>query len=85
MAYRVEITKPAAASIRKLQRAMQARVLQAIMGLRFNPRPHGVKKLNGPGEFYRIRVGNFRVVYTIDDAIRLVVVVKVADRKDVYD
>jgi mRNA interferase RelE/StbE len=49
-----------------------------------DPRPPGVKKLSAEEELYRIRVGNYRIIYAIQDDILLVTVVKVGDRKEVY-
>lgn len=83
MAYRVEIAESAAKSIAKLQPQVALRVRNAILGLEENPRPHGVKKLRGESA-YRIRVGDYRVVYTIDDNVVLVIVIRVGHRRDVY-
>jgi mRNA interferase RelE/StbE len=84
MPYTVEIIGSAAREIRNLERPMQRRVLDKIDQLKENPRPHGVKKLQGTDNLYRIRVGAIRIIYQINDAIFHVLVVKVADRKDVY-
>lgn len=61
------------------------RVLPGIRELAGNPRPVGCKKLNGYKDRWRIRVGNYRVVYTIDDGRRSVDVTRIAHRKDAYD
>ncbi|NOZ02823.1 MAG: type II toxin-antitoxin system RelE/ParE family toxin [Deltaproteobacteria bacterium] len=58
-------------------------VVRRIQALESDPRPPGCKKLSGDMK-YRIRSGNFRILYTIEDARLVVVVVKVGDRKDVY-
>ena len=50
----------------------------------FEPRPHGVKKLLGVDDLYRVRVGSYRVVYTIRDDRLIVLVLRISDRKDVY-
>ena len=49
-----------------------------------NPRPKGVKKLSGPDDLYRIRVGDYRIVYQIHDDRLIVLVVRIGHRKDVY-
>jgi len=49
-----------------------------------NPRPHGCIKLSGSFNEYRIRVGNYRIIYTIADDILTIFVIKIAHRKDVY-
>jgi mRNA interferase RelE/StbE len=55
-----------------------------IDDLTTNPRPSGCKKLQGSDNEYRIRIGNYRVVYTIADIVKIVTIIKVADRKDAY-
>ncbi len=81
--YSVLIRASAQREIEGIERATMARVMDAIGPLRDEPRPHGCEKLSAL-ERYRIRVGAYRVVYTIDDAIVTVVVVRVGHRRDVY-
>jgi mRNA interferase RelE/StbE len=59
-------------------------VLANADSLAENPRPHGVKKLEGQLNLYRVAVGSYRIVYAIDDAHRVVIVTIVADRKVSY-
>lgn len=82
--YNVEVKRRAQRVIDRLPPQMKRRVLTAIAGLAEDPRPHGCISLTAT-EGYRIRVGNIRILYTIDDAGRIVVVVKVGNRRDVYD
>ena len=60
------------------------RIVEKIGGLSANPRPHGSEKLAGYDDRYRLRQGNYRIVYLIDDSRRQVTVFKVGHRKDVY-
>jgi mRNA interferase RelE/StbE len=60
------------------------RIVRRIEALSEDPRPHGAEKLAGYEDRYRIRQGNFRVVYLIDDRRKEVTIFKVGDRKDVY-
>jgi mRNA interferase RelE/StbE len=83
VAYRVEIAETAAKSIAKLHSQVALRVRNAILGLAENPRPHGVKKLQGE-DAYRLRVGDYRIVYMIDDRRVLVIVIRVGHRSDIY-
>ena len=83
-AYRVDVAQAAARQIRKLPRTVQTKIVQKIDLLERNPRPFGVEKLGGGESLYRVRVGDYRIIYTIEDRILRVLVVKVADRKDVY-
>lgn len=60
------------------------RIVARIQGLASNPRPHGSEKLAGYSDRYRIRQGNYRIIYLIDDDAQAVTIYKVGDRKDVY-
>jgi mRNA interferase RelE/StbE len=60
------------------------RLVSRIQSLATNPRPHGSEKLAGYADRYRVRQGNFRIVYLIDDEARAVTIFKVGHRKDVY-
>lgn len=70
--------------MRKLAEEVQRRIVRAVELLEQDPRPSGAVKLAGQVELWRIRVGACRVVYTIDDERLVVLVVRVAHRKDVY-
>ena len=81
--YRVEIKKSAVKEIEHLPRKDMKVVLYKIEALSENPRPCDCKKLSSQ-EKYRIRCGNYRILYSIEDDILTVFVVKVGHRKDVY-
>ncbi|MFJ4223595.1 type II toxin-antitoxin system RelE/ParE family toxin [Microbacterium sp. NPDC089695] len=83
--YRVEFTAAAAREIRKLDPQIRRRVLAGISELEREPRPHGVRKLAGFDNAWRVRVGDYRVLYEVVDDQVLVTVVRVAHRRDVYD
>lgn len=84
MAY-VVIYKPSAdRALRKLPDKVQRRIAAATDALAGDPRPPNAKKLEGADDLWRIRVGEYRVVYTIQDEALIVLVVRVAHRKDVY-
>jgi len=81
--YRLELTSQAQRQLDKLSVANLERIVAAIQRLIDNPRPSGVKKLRGP--IYRIRVGDWRIVYAIFEKDNLIVVGKIAKRsKDTY-
>ena len=83
--YSVRITKSAAREIEALgSRKDRQRIVSRIRALADDPRPPGVEKLSGSRDRYRIRQGNFRILYTIEDDVLIVTVVRVADRKDAY-
>ena len=84
MSYIITISKPALKVLRSLPPNMVARVGAAIEGLKEEPRPAGCKKLVGREELWRIRVGDHRVVYTVDDGIRVVDIRRIGHRGDIY-
>lgn len=83
MAYTVEIAPAAERQIRKLEAIPQRRILDKIETLKNNPRPAGVKKLSGT-DLYRVRVGEFRIIYEIEDQITTVLVLKIGDRNQTF-
>jgi mRNA interferase RelE/StbE len=83
--YRVEFTTAAAKEIRKLEPQIRRRILAGIAELEREPRPPGVRKLAGYDNAWRVRVGDYRVLYEVIDAQVLVTVVRVAHRRDVYE
>ena len=84
MAYRVHFKPSAAEAIRSLPKAHQRRVIAKAEALAENPRPPGCKKLHGSDDFYRVRVGDYRIVYTVEDQELIILVVRVGHRKEVY-
>ena len=85
MTYRVEVAPAALRQFRKLDRAAQRRVQAAIELLATEPRPSGAKKLvDGNGE-WRVRTGDYRIVYEIQDNVLLILVAAVGHRRDIYE
>jgi mRNA interferase RelE/StbE len=83
--YTITISQSALKELYKLQKQAVKKIEKSINALSENPRPVGVKKLKGNNEdLYRIRSGDYRVVYAIDDGIRIVDVRKIGHRKDIY-
>lgn len=82
--YSVEVKPPARKEMESLPDNMLARVLRKLEALRDVPRPAGCKKLKGYKDLWRVRVGDWRVVYIIDDSARLVSVTRIAHRREVY-
>lgn len=82
--YKIEIKRSAQKEIKKLPDTVLKRVVEKITSLAQDPRPDGCKKLSGE-EKYRVRVGDYRILYSIKDDVLLIYVVKVAHRKDVYE
>ena len=75
--YRIEFSPRALKALGKLPREARAAIGEKIDALANDPRPHGYIKMAGPDDLYRIRAGNYRVVYSIEDAALVVEVVRV--------
>ena len=84
MAYRIEFTGAAKRQFDKLPASVQRRLAEAVDHLSEDPRPDGVKKLSGKEGLYRVRSGDYRIVYRIEDNRLLVLVVKIGHRREVY-
>jgi mRNA interferase RelE/StbE len=83
MAHSIEYKESAKAELDKLPANIHRRTIKSISALKNNPRPHGCKKLTGREE-YRIRVGDYRVIYEIHDTVLIVLVIKIAHRGKAY-
>lgn len=84
MAYEIIIKPSAEKLFAKLEKSQQIKIIKAVENLAINPRPQGFKKLKSIAELYRIRVGDYRIIYCIDDNILTITVVKIGHRKEIY-
>ena len=82
--YRIQIQKPARKILARLPQDLFRRITAAISALAFDPRPTGCKKLAGAHNSYRVRVGGWCIIYTIEDDILLVVVIEITPRGGAY-
>ena len=82
--YRLRIESGAEKALDRLQGTTCQRVMDALAALRRNPRPLGCIDLRGHAAGYRIRVGDYRIIYEVDDAVQIITVWRVKHRRDVY-
>jgi len=83
VSYRVELRPAAVRALKQIDHQDRDRIRGAIALLTHDPRPPGARALQGrPG--LRVRVGDYRIIYTIDDGVLLIVVVALGHRRDVY-
>ncbi len=83
MAYQIEISKRVRKQVARLPRRDQARVLAAVKALAKNPRPTGCRPVRAVGKgAYRVRVGDYRVIYAVLDDERVVIIARVARRNE---
>lgn len=85
MSYRIEVAPSAVRQLRQLDRVAQRRVQAAIELVASEPRPNGAKKLIGGDGEWRVRTGDYRIVYELHDHVLLVLVVAVGHRRDIYE
>jgi len=83
--YAVELKPSARKELESLPDTVLARVIHRLGSLAHDPRPSGCKKLKGYKDQWRVRIGDWRVIYTVDDTVRLVSVTRIAHRREVYE
>lgn len=83
--YQLVYKQSVAKDLRSIPQSDLARIIVRIEQLAQEPRPPAATKLQGKTDLYRIRQGNYRVIYQVDDEVVTVIIVKVGHRKDVYD
>ena len=84
MKYTVEISAHSRKQIKRMPKTEKKKILDKIDSLSDDPRPFGYKKLYYYTDYFRVRVGNYRIIYTISDGQLVVVVVEVTNRRDAY-
>ena len=84
MAYAIKLKPSAVKVFEKLPKPIQKRIAAKIDDLSENPRPPGVEKLSGEDDFYRIRTGDYLLIYTINDDVLLVLILKIGHRREIY-
>lgn len=84
MPYAVHFKPAAERALRKLEKRDRRRLFERAAKLADDPRPEDAVKLRGADDLWRVRVGDFRIIYTIEDDILLALVVKAGHRRDVY-
>lgn len=82
--YEVQLVASAQRELVKLPARLRVRVADAVRALSADPRPSGCKKLAGNADYFRIRVGDYRILYEVRDREVVVLVIKIGHRRDVY-
>ena len=84
MKYRIEVKKSAAKALKKIPKADRKRIVDKIDDLVENPDGPETIKMKGDNPFHRVRVGDYRIVYEIQNDVLLVLIVKIGHRKEIY-
>lgn len=83
--YELRLARSARKELQALPDAALGRVARQLDALPANPRPRGCKKLRGATDLWRVRVGDYRIIYHVDDGARVIEVRAIRDRKDAYE
>ena len=82
--HKIEISRTAERQLKRLPRDDQRRIVRAMVDLGIDPHPPGSRKLTGFDDVYRVRVGTYRVIYSVSGRKLIVIILKIGHRKDVY-
>jgi mRNA interferase RelE/StbE len=82
--YKVEVRPAVTKALRKIDPVARTGILGVLSNLRADPRPLGCKTLTGHRQYLRLRIGDYRIIYTVNDEARLVTVVIAGHRRDIY-
>jgi mRNA interferase RelE/StbE len=81
--YKVELRRSVQKSLEKIQTQERLKIIAALLELEQNPRPRGIEKIKGV-ELWRIREGDYRIVFSIDDSEKTITIVRIGHRRDIY-
>jgi mRNA interferase RelE/StbE len=82
--YEIEITRTAEKQLRRLSRGDQQRIAQAMLALVDDPLPRGARKLTGYDDVFRIRIGHYRILYSLARRRLVILILKIGHRREVY-
>ncbi|NEO85084.1 MAG: type II toxin-antitoxin system RelE/ParE family toxin [Spirulina sp. SIO3F2] len=85
MSYQIVIQPAAQRQLKKLPRTVQQDMITVLEQLAHNPRPSGCKKLKGRPNQYRLRLRDYRIIYSIEDMMLIIRVLKAGHRRDIYE
>ena len=84
MSYRIEVKRSAAKTLKKIPKASRKRIVEKIDSLAESPPNPDTTKMKGNNPFHKVRVGDYRIVYEIQEDVLVILVVKISHRKDIY-
>lgn len=84
VSYKIEWKKSSVKELRKINKAVVPKIIETVESLAANLYPMGVKKLIGSENKYRVRVGDYRIVYAISEALLIIKIIRVGHRKDIH-
>ena len=84
MSYRIEVKRSAAKALKKIPKADRKRIAEKIDSLAESPPNPDTTKMKGNNPFHKVRVGDYRIVYEIQEDVLLILIVKIGHRKEIY-
>lgn len=84
MPYKIFIERNAEKDFRKIPKAIRERINSIIIKLKYNPKPLSVRKISGSENYYRIRMGDYRIIYEINDKEKKINIFRIRHRKEAY-
>ena len=84
MSYRIELKRSATKALKKIPKADRKRIAEKIDSLAEGPPNPEITKMKGNNPFHKVRVGDYRIVYEIQEDVLLILIVKIGHRKDIY-
>jgi len=84
MTYQIIFKSSVKKDIKNLPESVLLRIREAIETLAHEPFPHGFQKIRGYEGYYRIRLGNYRLVYAVDEIVEIICIIRIGHRRDVY-
>ena len=84
MSYRIEVKRSAAKALKKIPKADRKRIVEKIESLAESPPNPEITKMKGNNPFHKVRVGDYRIVYEIQEDVLLILIAKIGHRKDIY-
>jgi len=84
LSYRIEVKRSAAKTLKKIPKASRKRIVEKIDSLAESPPNPDTTKMKGNNPFHKVRVGDYRIVYEIQEDVLMILVLKIGHRKDIY-
>ena len=84
MRYRVEVKRSAAKALKKIPKPDRKRIIEKIDSLAVNPPNPDTTKMKGNNPFHKVRTGDYRIIYEVQEEVLVILIVKVGHRKDIY-
>lgn len=83
--YKILFKRSAERELRKISQPFLGQIIEKIDNLSVRPRPPGIQMLKGEDRYFRLRQGDYRIIYDLDDAAKTITIIKIGHRREVYE